>query len=256
MGLKYHYFFEWMDLKWIPANLRKALFNAFEFSLNVLRNYYKLIANEIYQEIKGGEKVTAIVEIGAGNCNASLELYNLIKDKNIKIIVCDINPNVELFKKIEKATKGKIKPIYHSVAANNASKYIPKNSLVFFSTSFHHFHKLEQEKIIKSFSLNSNRIMIFEAIKRNVPYIILASTLFIPILFLFPIVRPRLSHFFWCWLVPAVPFLLTWDGIVSCFRQNTSKEWIGLLKEIDLYDKKSVTLKETNTSLFLNLKLK
>ena len=196
MGLKYHYFFEWMDFKWLPEILREALFNAFEFSLNVLRNYYKLIANEIYLEIKRKEKYTTIVEIGAGNCNASLALYNLIKDRNIKIIVCDIYPNVKLFKKIEKMTKGKIKPIYHSVAANNAAKYIPKNSLVFFSTSFHHFHILEQEQIIKSFSGKSKRIMIFEAIKRNVPYIILASTLFIPIMFLFPIVKPKPFSFF------------------------------------------------------------
>lgn len=254
MGLKYRYLFECMDSKWLPESLRNTLFNAFDFSLSTLRKYYKLISKKIYTEIEK-EKFSAIVEIGAGNCNASLELHKLIKDRKITIIVCDISPNKKLYKEIEKKTKGKIKPIYHSVSAKDAAKYIPKNSLVFFSTSFHHFHILEQEQIIKSLSKKSKRIMIFESIKRNLPFIIFASTLFIPILFLFPIFKPRPSHFFWCWIIPVVPFMLTWDGIVSCFRQNSAEEWKKLLKKINLFDKKNVVIAENNTSLFINLKL-
>ena len=29
----------------------------------------------------------------------------------------------------------------------------------------------------------------------------------------------------WCWLIPLVPFISLWDGIVSCLRQWTEAEW-------------------------------
>ena len=106
MGLKYRYLFECNGFR-LPESLRNTLFNAFDFSLSTLRKYYKLISKKIYTEIEK-EKFSEIVEIGAGQLNASLELHKLIKDRKITIIVCDITRIKKLYKKLEKKTKGKI----------------------------------------------------------------------------------------------------------------------------------------------------
>jgi hypothetical protein len=29
----------------------------------------------------------------------------------------------------------------------------------------------------------------------------------------------------WCWLVPLATFIICWDGLVSCLRCWTDKEW-------------------------------
>jgi len=45
--------------------------------------------------------------------------------------------------------------------------------------------------------------------------------------------RPgRLRRFLWCWLVPVVPLIFFWDGLVSCVRQWSPERWRTELQSI------------------------
>lgn len=56
---------------------------------------------------------------------------------------------------------------------------------------------------------------------------------FFPVL-LFPFspqkLGQRLEAIIWCWLIPVIPIMLTWDGIVSAYRQWTKKTWLAALE--------------------------
>ena len=48
-----------------------------------------------------------------------------------------------------------------------------------------------------------------------------------------PFVRPfRLERLFWTWVIPVVPFVLMFDGIVSCLRTYSPAELAQLTAEV------------------------
>jgi hypothetical protein len=51
----------------------------------------------------------------------------------------------------------------------------------------------------------------------------------------------------WCWLLPAAPLMIVWDGFVSCLRCWTAAEWRAALQAAGMLDIKRV---EIETRLF------
>ncbi len=48
-----------------------------------------------------------------------------------------------------------------------------------------------------------------------------------------PAIRPfRWSRLFWTWLIPLVPFVLFYDGIVSCLRAYSHRELETLIEPL------------------------
>ena len=74
-------------------------------------------------------------------------------------------------------------------------------------------------------------IGIFEAARRA-PRTML-TVCFVPIiaLLLAPSIRPfRWSRLFWTYLVPAVPFVLWYDGLISCLRSYSREELDAMVR--------------------------
>jgi len=107
-------------------------------------------------------------------------------------------------------------------------------------TSFHHFKPEEAREIVADAVRSGQGIAIFEQTSRSFWGFLLMS--FLPLLgwlsALF--VRPfRWSHFFWSFVLPVVPVVLTVDGFVSCARTYTESELEAMTTLLDAESKKS-----------------
>jgi O-antigen/teichoic acid export membrane protein len=74
---------------------------------------------------------------------------------------------------------------------------------------------------------------VFEAAKRD-PLTIL-STVLMPLagLLTAPFARPfRISRIFWTYVIPVIPFVLFFDGVVSCLRAYSQKELSVLVAQV------------------------
>jgi hypothetical protein len=100
--------------------------------------------------------------------------------------------------------------------------------------SFHHFKPADARKILGGAAHQRTAICVFEATSRTATAI--ASAVLIPlfVLLLTPTIRPvSAAQLVFTYLIPLLPLLIFWDGLVSHLRTYSPEELIGLTKSID-----------------------
>jgi len=103
--------------------------------------------------------------------------------------------------------------------------------------SLHHFRPEEVEQIFKNAVNSGAPIAIFEAQRRDVEHVVRFSLSPIAVLLITPIVRPfSISRFIFTYLIPLVPFVVFWDGVVSVFRTYSNEELERIAKSVDAND--------------------
>jgi len=101
-------------------------------------------------------------------------------------------------------------------------------------TSFHHFSPDQARAILQNAVEAREGVGIFE-ITRRAPFTI--GFMFVWVFILWactPWIRPfRWSRLLWTYLVPIVPFLLLFDGVVSCLRTYRPQELREIVDKLD-----------------------
>jgi hypothetical protein len=100
-------------------------------------------------------------------------------------------------------------------------------------TSFHHFPPEDARAILQNAVDAGESIGIFEATKRAPSTI---GLIFTGILLLFlhtPRIRPfRWSRLLWTYLIPVIPLVLLFDGVVSCLRTYRPQELREIVEKL------------------------
>jgi hypothetical protein len=92
-------------------------------------------------------------------------------------------------------------------------------------TSFHHFPPEEARFILQNAVDANQSIGIFEITRRAPSTIALMFPWALMPFVLTPWMRPfRWSRLFWTYLLPVVPLVLLFDGVVSCLRTHRPRE--------------------------------
>lgn len=92
-------------------------------------------------------------------------------------------------------------------------------------SSFHHFGPDEARKMLAAAMESRRGIGIFEAAQRSPRTLAMICTIPFLWIVLAPGVSPfRWSRLFWTYLVPVIPFVLWYDGLVSCLRAYSKQE--------------------------------
>ena len=101
----------------------------------------------------------------------------------------------------------------------------------------HHF-KPNDAKLILQNAIDSNTgIAIFEAQERTIPSIL--AMLFSPISVLVtaPFIKPfKIGRIIFTYLIPIIPIVTLWDGVVSSLRTYSIKEMTELVNQLDNKD--------------------
>jgi len=105
-------------------------------------------------------------------------------------------------------------------------------------SAFHHFRPAAAKSILKDAFDHRRAICIFES-GVSPPLGIVLAILLIPVnvLLLMPFARPfRWSYLAFTYLIPLMPFIILWDGIVSHLRLYSTKEINELTKDLQAPD--------------------
>jgi hypothetical protein len=223
--MQFPHLFEWMDLDWLPTSLRNTMREILECgNAQPFRPYYSWVTTEVKRQIID-EGYQNVVELGAGTAPITRLLARDPDLQGVRLIVCDLKPDIEGFRDLEARFPGRVSPVYEPVDFSKPRVWPPK-TLLFLSGTFHHVPPAVRKEVLWSLSKSADRIMMFEPLRKTLFSVLFVFLSILPalILPLWFINRPgRLRRVSWCW-PPAWPgkqrhstthFLLSVDHLAS-----------------------------------------
>jgi hypothetical protein len=229
-------FIEFHDQKWFPKFLRDGVTDALQFILS-LGGTYRPIVPLLSRAVQdsGAERV---VDLCSGGGGPWLWLYKLLRmqtGRAVEICLTDKYPNTEAFENVRRETRGQVTGYADPADAANLPVGLSGFRTMF--SSFHHFKPADATAILQNAVDNRQGIGIFEAARRH-PLTIL-STALMPVagVVTAPIMRPlRITRLFWTWIVPVIPLVLFFDGVISCLRAYSQEELRVLVSQVKTND--------------------
>lgn len=223
--------FELEDLPWFPRVLRDLATDYLHFverSLHLERPVVPILADAV---LASGAHGLVDLCSGAGGPVPSLQRALAAQGLDLPVTLTDRFPNLEAFRDLEVASKGRITFVSQPVDA----RAVPRDLLGFRTifNSFHHFRPTDAGAVLRNAVEARQPIGVFEIPERRA--ILLPLFLLSPVLALLvtPFIRPfRWRRLFWTYLLPLVPLTCFWDGIVSVLRAYTVAELEGLARSV------------------------
>ncbi len=214
---------EIVDQPWCPKAVRDGATDYLEHVIN-LTNLYRPIQARLRNAINES-KTQHVIDLCSGGGGPWLRLQPLFAAENMPLEICltDYYPNAEAFSRAQEASGKRIS--FHPASVNALAVPAEMEGFRTLFTSFHHFRPEKARAILRDAVSKRRGIGIFEGTERRVPVIL--SMLLTPLiaLVLTPFIRPfRWSRLGWTYLIPLVPFVILFDGIVSCLRTYTTEE--------------------------------
>ena len=218
------------DLVWLPNSIRDALTDYLQFVINLTQPYTPIIP----QLGRALEQTNArqIIDLCSGGAGPWLSLRPAVQQADsMSVLLTDKFPNLPAFERADSLSNGALEFVAESVDATD----VP-NEMIGFRTlfsSFHHFKPTEARAILSDAVHKRQGIGVFEATHRSALAILLMFITPLLVLIFTPFIRPfRPSRLLWTYIVPIVPLIVLFDGIVSCLRTYTPAELQTLTAEI------------------------
>ncbi|HEX3659851.1 MAG TPA: hypothetical protein VHU89_00360 [Acidobacteriaceae bacterium] len=237
--------FEIHDQPWFPASLRDRVTEALEAIWNGNRTY-RPISGRLRAAIRHSG-AHQIVDLCSGGGGPWLGLYPEIADgRPLTVWLTDLYPNALLaagkMDSLSNASQegsssrpGALVPYRDPVDARAVPDDLPGFRTLF--SSFHHFDPESARAMLADAFTQRQGIAIFEAARRT-PWTLLATNA-VPFLGLREAARARplrLRRLLWTFVLPVVPFLLWFDGLLSCLRSYSLADMAELTQGLTADD--------------------
>jgi hypothetical protein len=212
------------DQTWFPRFLRDYFTEALQLIFNV-GSLYIPIVDRLQSALKDA-RACRVLDLCSGAGGPWLWLCQLVEQEGylpIDIWLTDRFPPARTFdlKSIDSRNRIHFHPA--PVDATNAPSDLNGFRTLF--TSFHHFKPQEARAILQDAVNKREGIGIFEVPRRCFLTILLVFAIPVADLMLVPFMRPfRWSRLIWNYLIPVIPMVLWFDGIVSCLRTYSPSE--------------------------------
>jgi hypothetical protein len=220
------------DQPWCPVSIRDALTDLLQFALN-LGNTYACVVPRLRRALEhaGTHHIVDLCSGAGGPWLGILRAFEENEKFPVRVCLTDRYPNIKGLERIKKASNSKISYRRDSIDASDIPVELKGFRTLF--TSFHHFRPEDAKKILRNAVQNRQGIGVFEVARRH-PFALLGLLLLTPSVFLMtPFIRPfRWSRLLWTYLIPIVPILTLFDGVVSCLRAYTPAELRHFTEEL------------------------
>jgi hypothetical protein len=224
-------FIEVHEQPWFPPSLRHEITDALEFGLNLLKAYAPMAP--LLQSVLDYTRSRSIIDMCSGGGGPWLDLSRRLRPdaQAFHILLTDKYPNLRAFQNVRAASENHIAFYSDSVDAMKVPGELQGFRTMF--TSFHHFPPEEARAILQNTVDAGQSVGIFE-ITRRAPLTIALMVPWALMLFVFtPLIRPfRWSRLLWTYLVPIIPLVLLFDGVVSCLRTYRPQELREIIQKL------------------------
>ncbi len=224
---------------WFPSFLRDEITGALQFGLSRANAYAPIAA--MLERAVDSSRSQAIVDLCSGAGGPWLNLAQKLRSQQptdvpaIPIRLTDKYPNLGAFAALSAASKNHIGSYAQPVDAKCVPRELAGFRTMF--TSFHHFAPDEARAILQDAVDARQSIGIFEVTRRApsaMGFMLLWS------IFLFictPWIRPfRWSRIFCTYVIPIIPAVLLFDGVVSCLRTYRPPELRAITEKLNASD--------------------
>lgn len=216
--------FEWMDQPWLPGMLRDAMrqyLNVAYRALPVCTEWATLVGGVLH-----AHRERRVIDLGSGAAGPVIRVAAEVRRHGtpVEVVATDLFPF--------KGEPGAGVTFYpEPVDARRVPVSLAGVRTMF--AAFHHLRPADARAVLEDALSQRQAICVFEATARTP--VAVGSTILIPflVLLLTPQVRPlRASALIFTYLVPLLPVLLFWDGLVSHLRTYSREELNAFTREL------------------------
>jgi len=230
--------FEFEDQSWFPGLLRAQMTDYLVYAVRQLRSFPSYAASRLAPALRArGER--RIVDLGSGSGGVMPEVVRTLADEQgiqAGALLTDRYPHGAHAAEVREEPTGRVDFHPDPVGATHVPADLHGVRTLFLS--FHHFRPEPAREILADAVRAGSGIAIFELTERRL-ISMLGAVPGIPImvLLLTPLMRPfQWSRLLFTYLLPILPFLIFWDGLVSHLRTYSIDELEQLVAELDAPD--------------------
>lgn len=220
------------DQPWCPAVLRDAATDFLQFMIVATDTYLPAVPHlRCALERTGMRQVVDLCSGGGGPWPGLLTRLDTA-DAPVQVRLTDRYPNREAFQRANERTGGRLAFHPEPVDASALPAGLAGFRTLF--TAFHHFRPEAARAILADAVRNGQGIGVFEATQRSAPSLLATALSPLLVLLVTPFIRPfRWSRLLFTYLIPLVPLLVLFDGLVSCLRTYTPRELRAMADSLD-----------------------
>lgn len=212
---------------WCPAAIRDGATDYLRFIAAFARQY-RYVVPLLRRGLlaSGSERIVDLCSGGGGPWPQLQRELHAALPAPAPILLTDLHPNQAA---AHMPIRGQ--PYIRFVPKSVDATHIPAELTGFRTlfTAFHHFPPQDARRILQDAVDQGQGIGVFEQTARTPLALLIMLVLPWLALLAAPFVRPfRLDRLFWTYLIPLIPFVLCFDGIVSCLRTYTLAEMRAL----------------------------
>ena len=250
MSVKHIHLIEFHEQPWFPPFLRDAVTDYLHY-VTAKMDAYKSITPLLADELKS-QTHPQILDLCSGGTGGIAQVQQHLEvslGREVQVLISDKFPNIDAFEKIKHETGGKVDFVKESVDVMDVpEKYKGMRTLF---NAFHHFRPSEAEAIIKDAVQDEVPIAIVEANDKSwIQGILIVLLAPIMVLLLTPFIKPfRWTRILFTYLIPIIPLLIAWDGLVSVIRLYSPAQLKTLTSQFANYEWKIGKLKDKGGTL-------
>lgn len=224
--------FELEDYPWFPQTIRDGITGFLNYLVS-RSGLFNSIAPRLAQALEV-TRATQVIDLCSGGGGPWLTLKQSARDAalhDVDVLLTDYFPNIPALSETREASQGHIDFVDESVDARRVPERLDGFRTLF--QSFHHFDPEAARDIIRDAVVHGRGIAIFESTQRHP--LMLLYMLLTPLIVMLtvPFHRGlRMSKLFWTYIIPAIPLVVMFDGLISCLRTYTPRELERMARSI------------------------
>lgn len=222
--------FEFEDQPWFPGFLRRYVTDFLKYLSIRAGVFTKIIP--LVDETLGKINSDTIIDLGSGSGGGLIGIYPKLKEikPNLQIFLTDLYPHKEARDQVTDMYRG-ITYVSESVDARKVPERFKGLRTMFLS--FHHFTPSDARSIIQNAVESNSSLLVFESQERSFPSLLAMFFSPLSVIFFTPFISPfSAGRLIFTYVIPIVPFIVMWDGIVSSLRTYSLKEMNDLISEV------------------------
>jgi hypothetical protein len=223
--------FEWNDQPWCPRILRRSETRYLETVIRLAKGFAPL-APKIASLVDPNNP--QIVDLGSGGAGPWRHLADEVAKARggpVEVRLTDLYPDATAFARVERETGGVVRGVTEPVDARHVPRSLAGVRTMF--DTLHHMRPDDARAIFEDAARSGAPIVAAEAVERSARNLIgmLFSPLFV--LLVTPVIRPVSGwQLLFTYVIPIVPLIVLWDGIVSCLRSYRPEELRALVADL------------------------
>ncbi len=230
--MKRRHLFEFEDLPWFPEFIRNYITDFLRTVAEKFNMFGPVIPtiNELVSRSENGSLVD--LASGGGGQWRTLIPRILSAHPDFQLFLTDKYPNIPALNRVRQDFPEVVNIESESIDATCVSKQRSGARTLFLS--LHHFKPDLATEIFRDAVASNTPIAVFEAQQRNLEHVIRFS--FSPLMswILTPFIRPfSWGRLLFTYLLPIVPLVILWDGVVSVYRTYTLEETEEMARNAD-----------------------